>query len=53
VLLFSSSRTPAVSVYLDSDKISVRPGSEPDELIFTRGSAVPWSDGEERSDSAR
>ena len=51
-LLFSRSRTPAVSVYPDSDKISVRSGSEPDELIFRRGSAVPWSDGEEGWDSA-
>ena len=46
-LMFSSSRVPAVSVYPDSDKIAVWPGHEPDELIFRRGSAVPWSDGEE------
>jgi uncharacterized cupin superfamily protein len=46
-LMFSSSRVPAVSVYPDSDKIAVWPGDESDELIFRRGSAVPWSHGEE------
>ena len=46
-LVFSSARTPAVSVYPDSDKIGVWSGREPDELIFERGSAVPWSHGEE------
>jgi uncharacterized cupin superfamily protein len=46
-LLFSSSRVPAVSVYPDSDKIAVWSGNEPDELIFERSSAVPWSHGEE------
>jgi len=46
-LMFSSSRVPAVSVYPDSDKIGVWPGEESDELIFRRGSAVPWADGEE------
>ena len=47
VLMFSSSRVPAVSVYPDSDKIGVFPGDEADELIFKRGTAVPWSEGEE------
>jgi uncharacterized cupin superfamily protein len=46
-LMFSSARVPAVSVYPDSDKIGVWPGEESDELIFRRGSAVPWADGEE------
>jgi uncharacterized cupin superfamily protein len=46
-LMFSSSRAPAVSVYPDSDKIGVWSGNEPDELIFKRTSAVPWSEGEE------
>jgi uncharacterized cupin superfamily protein len=46
-LMFSNSRTPAVSVYPDSDKIGVWPGVDSDELIFRRGTAVPWSDGEE------
>ena len=45
--MFSSSRVPAVSVYPDSDKIGVWPGDEANELIFRRGTAVPWSDGEE------
>jgi uncharacterized cupin superfamily protein len=47
ILMFSSSRVPAVSVYPDSDKIAVWSGNEPDELIFKRGTAVPWSEGEE------
>jgi uncharacterized cupin superfamily protein len=47
VLMFSSSRSPAVSVYPDSDKIGVWPGNEADELVFKRGTAVPWSEGEE------
>ena len=46
-LVFSSSRVPAVSVYPDSDKIGVWSGHEPDELIFERGSAVPWAHGED------
>jgi len=46
-LMFSSSRVPAVSVYPDSDKIGVWSGNEPDELIFKRGTAVPWSEGED------
>src|SRR5881397_3123707 len=46
-LMFSSSRVPAVSVYPDSDKIGIWSGSEPDELIFKRAAAVPWSEGEE------
>jgi uncharacterized cupin superfamily protein len=52
MLMFSSSRLPAVSVYPDSDKIGVWPGDAADELIFRRGSAVPWSDGEEGWDRA-
>ncbi len=46
-LLFSSARVPAVSVYPDSDKVGVWPGTEADGLIFRRSTAVPWSDGEE------
>ena len=46
-LMFSSSRVPAVSVYPDSDKIGIWSGNEPDELIFRRATAVPWSEGEE------
>ena len=33
--------------YPDSDKIGVWSGNEPDELIFKRGTAVEWSEGEE------
>ncbi len=51
-LVFSSARVPAVSVYPDSDKIAVWSGHEPDELIFERGSAVPWSHGEDGWDRA-
>jgi uncharacterized cupin superfamily protein len=46
-LMFSSSRVPAVSVYPDSNKIGVWPGNEADDLVFSRDTAVPWSDGEE------
>jgi uncharacterized cupin superfamily protein len=46
-LMFSSSRVPAVSVYPDSDKIGVFAGDDADELIFKRGTAVEWSEGEE------
>jgi uncharacterized cupin superfamily protein len=53
VLFFSNARTPAVSVYPDSDKVGVWPGDEKDALIFRRGTAVPWSDGEEGWDLAR
>ena len=49
-LMFSSSRVPAVSVYPDSDKIRVWPGDEENDLVFKRGSAVPWSEGEEGLD---
>jgi uncharacterized cupin superfamily protein len=51
-LMFSSARVPAVSVYPDSDKIGVFPGEEANELIFRRGTAVPWADGEEGWDKA-
>jgi hypothetical protein len=50
--MFSSSRVPAVSVYPDSDKILVGLGDDDDELIFKRGTAVPWSEGEEGWDKA-
>jgi hypothetical protein len=42
--MFSSSRAPAVSVYPDSDKIGVWLGDEANDLVFSRGSAVPWSE---------
>jgi uncharacterized cupin superfamily protein len=43
-LMFSSARAPAVSVYPDSDKIGVWPGDEENDLVFSRGAAVPWSE---------
>jgi uncharacterized cupin superfamily protein len=51
-LMFSSARVPAVSVYPDSDKIGVWSGDEANELIFKRGTAVAWSEGEEGWDTA-
>src|SRR5436305_3137720 len=46
LMMFSSARVPAVSVYPDSDKIGVFP-AEGDDFFFKRGTAVEWSDGEE------
>jgi len=46
-LLFSGAQVPAVSVYPDSDKIGVWVGDEANDLIFKRGTAVEWSEGEE------
>jgi uncharacterized cupin superfamily protein len=43
-LMFSSSRMPAASVYPDSNKISVWPGNEVDDLVFKRDTAVAWED---------
>jgi uncharacterized cupin superfamily protein len=51
-LMFSRARVPAVSVYPDSDKIAVWPGDEANDLVFRRGTAVPWSDGEDGWESA-
>jgi uncharacterized cupin superfamily protein len=45
-LMFSSARAPAVAVYPDSDKVGVFV-DETSELFFKRGTAVPWSEGEE------
>jgi uncharacterized cupin superfamily protein len=50
-LMFSRVRVPAVSVYPDSDKIGVFP-DEATDLFFRRGTAVPWSDGEEGWENA-
>jgi uncharacterized cupin superfamily protein len=51
-LMFSSARGPAVSVYPDSDKIGVWAGDEANDLVFRRGTAVPWAHGEEGWDKA-
>ena len=50
-LMFSSSRAPAVAVYPDSDKVGVFVDEE-NELFFKRGTAVPWSEGEEGWENA-
>jgi uncharacterized cupin superfamily protein len=47
MMMFSNDRTPAVTVYPDSDKIAVWPGDEDNALIFKRSTAVPYSEGEE------
>jgi uncharacterized cupin superfamily protein len=47
MIMFSSARAPAVSVYPDSDKIGVWPGNEADSLIFKRGTAVSYDEGED------
>jgi uncharacterized cupin superfamily protein len=52
-LMFSSARSPAVSVYPDSDTISVWPENDADQLTFRRESAIPWSEVWERSDRER
>jgi uncharacterized cupin superfamily protein len=46
-LMFSTARSPAVSVYPDSDTIGVWPGNDADDLVFRRDSAVHWAHGEE------
>jgi uncharacterized cupin superfamily protein len=46
LLMFSSAREPAVSVYPDSDKIGIWPGEEGDELIVPRRAAVDYFEGE-------
>lgn len=47
VLMFSSSREPAVAVYPDSDKIGVWPGNPQDELMVRRADGnVGYYDGE-------
>ena len=46
VLMFSTVKHPAVTVYPDSDKIGVWPGDERDKLMTTRDSAVDYWHGE-------
>ena len=48
VLMFSSAREPAVSVYPDSDKIGVWPGRDEDHVMLHRGDGrVDYWAGEE------
>ena len=47
VLMFSSAREPAVSVYPDSDKIGVWPGNSDDEVMLRRADGrANYFDGE-------
>jgi hypothetical protein len=46
-LIFSSARTPAISVYPDSDKVGVFSGHPADDYFLPRAGAVPWAHGEE------
>lgn len=54
VMMFSSARQPAVSVYPDSDKIGVWPGDARDEVMVRRadGRREYW-DGERRGNGER
>ena len=47
IMMFCREGAPAVSVYPDSDKIAVWAGDSDNDLIFKRGTAVAWSEGEE------
>ncbi len=51
-MMFSIARTPAVSVYPDSDKIGVFTGDPGDDLFARRSDAVTWAYGEEGWDRA-
>ena len=47
LLMWSSSREPAVAVYPDSDKIGVWPGNDADKIMVRRADGqVPYYDGE-------
>jgi uncharacterized cupin superfamily protein len=46
-LIFSNARTPAISVYPDSDKVGVFSGHPADDYFFPRSTAVSWAFGEE------
>jgi uncharacterized cupin superfamily protein len=47
ILMFSSTREPAVAVYPDSEKIGVWPGNPDDEVMLRRGDGgVDYWDGE-------
>jgi uncharacterized cupin superfamily protein len=49
VMLFSEVRSPAVSIYPDSNKLGVWPAGDDTEndLLFVRDMAVPWTHGED------
>jgi uncharacterized cupin superfamily protein len=46
VLMFSDVRTPAATVYPDSDKIGIWTGNPDDNLMVRRSSGVDYYDGE-------
>ena len=46
VLMFSSVKYPAATVYPDSDKVGVWTGNKADDVIVKRSSAVEYFDGE-------
>jgi uncharacterized cupin superfamily protein len=46
VLMFSTVRTPAATVYPDSDKIAIWTGNKDDDLMVRRTSGVDYFDGE-------
>jgi len=51
-LIFSNARTPAISVYPDSDKVGVFSGHPADDYFFPRATSVSWSHGAEGWDRA-
>lgn len=51
-LMFSQLRTPAVSVYPDSDKVGIWTSDDDPGMFFERGTAVTWGHGEEGWDRA-
>jgi uncharacterized cupin superfamily protein len=46
VLMFSDVKTPAATVYPDSDKIGIWTGNKADDLLVRRSSGVGYYDGE-------
>jgi uncharacterized cupin superfamily protein len=46
VLMFSDLRTPAATVYPDSDKVGIWTGNKEDDLLVRRSSGVGYFDGE-------
>jgi uncharacterized cupin superfamily protein len=46
VLILSDMRKPNIAVYPDSDKVGAFPGNDGDTVMFRRGTAVDYFDGE-------
>jgi uncharacterized cupin superfamily protein len=46
IVIFSANRTPSVSVYPDSDKVALRASGDEEALLFRRGDAVDYWEGE-------